>query len=527
MKINVWQISLCMFILSSCHVYDVVIQDGTIYDGDGGPPYAGDIAIKDQKIVRIDSAIRQKTRRKISAKNLVVAPGFIDLHAHLGPLALYPDAASAIMQGITTALGGPDGGSPFPLGEYLMDLEKKEPAINVAYLVGHNTIRNHVMGPIDSAPSVEEMETMKQLVREAMMSGAFGLSTGLKYLPGTFADLVEIVKLAEVAAQYGGIYTSHLRDEGTGLIAAVKEAIEIGRQAEVPIILTHHKVMGARNWGASSETLDLVDQAQKQGQLVLMDQYPYTASHTSLRVVIPSWSLSRKGEMDFLSRCADPYLRDSIRTGIIQNLFNDRGGEDLKRIQFAKIDWKPAFVGKTLHDLLVSEGIQPTLENAADMIIEIQLHQGAMCIYHVMHQGDVDRIMQHKQTMIASDGAISQMNKGHPHPRSYGTFPRVLGHYVRERAILDLPEAIRKMTSAPAEALRLQDRGRLLVGQQADITIFDPKTIKDQATFQSPHAYPEGIEYVLVNGHIALDNGHLSPDRNGQILRNIKAIHMN
>ena len=231
--------------------------------------------------------------------------------------------------------------------------------------------------------------------------------------------------------------------------------------------------------------------------------------------------------MTFQARCQDPFVRDSIRTGIIKNLFNDRGGEDLKRIQFAKINWKPAFVGKTLHDLLSSEGIQPTLQNAADMIIEIQLHHGAMCIYHVMDQQDVDRIMQHKLTMIASDGAISQMGKGHPHPRSYGTFPRVLGHYVRERTVLDLSEAIHKMTGAPADALGLKDRGRLLIGHRADITIFDPQTVKDQATFQSPHAYPDGIEYVLVNGSISVDQGLLSKERNGQILRKIKAIHTN
>ncbi|NND07711.1 MAG: D-aminoacylase [Saprospiraceae bacterium] len=527
MKIKIGHLITFLTLLSSCHVYDIVIQNGYIYDGSGGPAYKADVAIEEERIVRIDSSISQRSKHEIDATNLAVAPGFIDLHAHLSPITLYPAGSSAIMQGVTTALGGPDGGSPFPLRSYLDELQQKQLGLNVAYLIGHNTIRNHVMGPVDRTPSEQELEKMKALIEEAMLDGAFGMSTGLKYVPGSFADVEEIVALANIAAKYDGIYTSHLRDEGTELVEAVEEAIDIGRRAAIPVILTHHKVMGASNWGSSTQTLAMIDAANERGIQVSADQYPYTASHTSLRVVIPAWAFSHNDGNTFSSRCEDPTLRDSIRSGIINNLFNDRGGSDLSRIQFAKIEWKPSFVGKTLQDLLISEGIEPTLENAAEMIIDIQLHRGAMCIYHVMDQKDVDRIMQHEATMIASDGTISKIGSGHPHPRSYGTFPRVLGHYVRERAILDLPTAIRKMTDQPARALELTDRGQIRTGYWADITIFDPSTIKDLATFKEPHAYPEGIEYVIVNGTIVVNRGQLQDARGGKILRKIKAIHMN
>ncbi len=501
--------------------FDLIIRHGSICDGSGSLPWQGDLAIRDGRIVDIDTFIKGRARHLINARGLTVAPGFIDLHAHLAPLSLFPDAKSMLMQGVTTAIGGPDGGSPFPLATYLDSLRRHDLGINVGYLIGHNTIRNHVMGLINRSPTNVEMRTMKSMVQEAMQSGAFGLSTGLKYVPGSYASKDEVIELAKVASESGGIYTSHLRDEGVGLIDAVAEAIEIGHSANIPIVLTHHKVMGARNWGNSKQTLSMVDAAIEQGLRVMIDQYPYTASHTSLKVVIPAWAFSQEDGATFTSRCQVPRLRDSIRRGIIANLLNDRGGTDLRRIQFAKINWKPAFVGKTLHELLLAEGIKPTIEAGADMIIDIQLHRGALCIYHVIDGADVDRIMQHPATMIASDGTVSQFGRGHPHPRSYGTFPRVLGRYVRERALLTLPEAIRKMTAAPAEAIGLVDRGKLSKGNRADITIFDPDRILDLSTFEMPHAYPTGISYVIVNGKIAVDEGGYQAIGAGQVLRNI------
>ena len=500
---------LCMagVLLATCTVsYDLKIKNAVIYDGSGSEPFKGEIGIRNQHINYVGERAKGRAQKVISADNKAVAPGFIDMHAHIEPLALYPDAKSHVMQGVTTALGGPDGGSPLPIGEYLTSLEKMGIGINVAYLIGHNTVRNHVMGLVDRSPSTEELAEMKGLIETAMNEGAFGISTGLKYLPGAFAKTDEVISLAQVAAKYGGIYTSHLREEGLKLIEGVNEAISIAKETGILVVLTHHKAIGQPMWGASTQTLSLVDQAREQGLDIRMDQYPYTASHTGISVVIPVWALEG-GQKKFALRCEDPIMRDSIKRGIIYNLINDRGGNDLRRIQFSQINWKPDFAGKTLHDLVVSEGMDPTIENGADMIIQIQLHRGAKCIYHVIDSIDVVRIMKHPLTMIASDGRLSQWREGHPHPRSYGTFPRVLGYYSRDLKVLPLEEAIRKMTSLPAQTLGLADRGMIRQNYWADLVIFDPEKIEDRATFTTPHQYPTGIISVLLNGENIVENG--------------------
>jgi N-acyl-D-amino-acid deacylase len=514
-----FSIFLLYIALCSCHpTYDILIRNATVYDGLGNAPGTGDIAIRNGYLTRIAPEIKGRASRIIDASGKAAAPGFIDLHAHIEPLALYPDAKSHVMQGVTTALGGPDGGSPFPLGSYLDSLAAMGIGMNVGYLFGHNTIRNHVMGLINRQPSEDELGKMKALVEQAMQEGAFGLSTGLKYLPGAFAETREVIELSKVAARHGGIYTSHLREEGLGLLEGVAEAIEIGRSAGLPVVLTHHKAIGQPMWGSSIKTLSMVDQARQEGLDVRIDQYPYTASHTGISVVIPAWALEG-GYESFRNRCQDMALRDSIKKGIIYNLINDRGGNDLRRIQFSRIDWKPDFLGKTLHDLVIGNGQDPTIENGAEMIIEIQLHRGANCIYHVIDSTDVIRIMQHPVTMIASDGRLTQYGEGHPHPRAYGTFPRVIGYYARELGVLSIPEAIRKMTSMPAETMGLQDRGILRDNYRADLVIFDPQTIIDKSTFTNPHQYPAGIEYVIINGRLAVDGGVFMDIRSGQVLK--------
>lgn len=499
--------------------YDLLIQNALLYDGLSIKPRSSDILIQGQRIAKIGSPLQGKAKDTIDASNLVVSPGFIDVHAHLEPLALYPDAESHVRQGVTTALGGPDGGSPFPIGNYLDSLEVSGVGLNVAYLIGHNTVRNHVMGLVDRAPTEPELESMKSLIAAAMEEGAFGISTGLKYLPGTFAKTAEIIALSKMAADQGGIYTSHLREEGLGLLESVQEAIEIAEEADIRVVLTHHKVIGAPMWGASTQTLAMVNNARQVGLDVRIDQYPYTASHTGISVVIPPWALEGGRYDRFSERASDPELRDSIREGIVYNLINDRGGNDLRRIQFAKIDWKPEYAGKTLHDLVVDEMNEPTIQNGAEMIIRIQEHRGANCIYHVIDPEDVKRIMQHPQTMVASDGRLTNLGDGHPHPRAYGTFPRVLGKYVRDEGTLSLGEAIRKMTSLPAETAQIRERGIIQEGYFADLTIFDPETIGDQATFQAPHQYPKGIHYVLINGKIVVEGNQFRPIRAGKVLR--------
>jgi dihydroorotase/N-acyl-D-amino-acid deacylase len=321
-----------------------------------------------------------------------------------------------------------------------------------------------------------------------------------------------------VAADSGGIYTSHLREEGLGLFEGVAEALEIGRQARIPVILTHHKAIGQQMWGKSVVTLAKVDSARRAGTDVMIDQYPYDASYTGLDVLVPPWALAG-GDTALRRRLDDVVLKDSITRGVVDLLRNDRGGGDLRRVQFSRVTWDPTLNGKTLHDWAVRRGITPTLQNAAPLVLEGVLNGGAGMVYHVMDEGDVRRIMAHPQTMIASDGRLTRPGDGVPHPRNYGTFPRVLGRYVRDERVLTLEAAVRKMTAMPAARLHLSDRGCLREGCVADVTIFDPKTVRDVGTFEDPHHYAEGIPFVIVNGVPVVDGGRFGDARPGRVIR--------
>ena len=500
--------------------YDLVITGGTLIDGTGAPPRRADVAIRGDRIVHISATPipASQAARVIDATGRVVSPGFVDLHAHLDPLPQLPSAESALRQGVTTAVGGPDGGSPWPFAPYLAAREAARVGPNVAFLVGHNTIREEVMGMADRAPTAPELARMRSMVAQAMGEGAWGISTGLKYLPGAYSNIDEVVALSQAAADSGGIYTSHLREEGLGLIESVAEAIEIGRRARIPIVLTHHKAVGTPMWGKSVATLRMVDSARRAGVDIMIDQYPYTATHTGISVLIPSWAMA-DGDSAFGRRLKDPVLRDSIERGIVFNILNDRGGGDLARVQFSRVRWKKDLEGKTLKDWAAERGLEPTPINGARLVIEAELAGGANAIYHVLDEADVKRIMAHPQTMVASDGRLSQPGDGHPHPRAYGTFPRVLGHYVRTERVLTLEQAIHKMTGMPAARLGLQDRGVVRVGAFADLVVFDPTTIADRATFTEPHQYPVGIDHVIVNGRFAVENGTFSDVRAGRVLR--------
>lgn len=489
-------ISLFCFHYSFPQQYDLLISNGAIYDGSGKKSYKADIGIKDQKIYAIGNLSTATAVRTIDAKGLAVSPGFVDLHTHIESIHLTPDAESHVRQGITLALGGPDGGAPWPFGNYLDDLAKKPLGLNVAFLTGHNTIRKNIMNLDNRAPTADELEQMKKQVAQSMQEGAFGISTGLKYLPGTFSNISEVIALSKIASSYGGFYTSHLREEGLGLIAAVQEAILIGREANIPIVLTHHKVVGKPSWGNSKKTLEMVDSANKAGLDIQIDQYPYTASYTSISILIPSWALAG-GNKNFTERIANPVLRDSIKTGIVYNIMTDRGAGDIGRVQFSKVSWMKELEGKTLADWCAMRQLQPTPENGADLVIEAESNGGSGMIFHAMDNADVNRIMKHPKTMIASDGRLSQPGDGHPHPRAYGTFPRVLAVYVRDKKLLTLTEAIRKMTGLPALRMGLKDRGLLNKDYYADIVIFDPATVKDKSTFDNPHQYPDGTIMLL------------------------------
>ena len=504
---------------ASAAPYDLVISGGMLVDGSGAARQRADIAITGDRIALVAPAIPvSRARRVIDATGRIVAPGFIDLHAHLDPLPQLPSAESALRQGVTTAVGGPDGGSPWPLAPYLAAREAAGVGANVAFLVGHNTVREEVMGMADRAPTSPELARMQSMVAQAMGEGAWGISTGLKYLPGAYSTIDEVVAVSQPAADSGGFYTSHLREEGLGLLESVAEAIEIGRRARIPIVLTHHKAVGTPMWGKSAVTLRMVDSARRAGVDIMMDQYPYTATHTGLSVLIPSWAMA-DGDTAFRRRVNDPVLRDSIERGIVFNILNDRGGGDLARVQFSRVRWKTDLEGRTLKDWAIERTLEPTPINGARLVIEAELAGGANAIYHVLDEADVRRIMAHPQTIIASDGRLSRPGDGHPHPRAYGTFPRVLGRYVREERVLTLEQAVHKMTGMPAARLGVQDRGVLRSGGFADVVVFDPATIADRATFTEPHQYPVGIDYVVVNGRLAVDGGRFVDVRAGKVLR--------
>ncbi len=505
---------------SSIKPYDVLVRGGTVVDGSGAPRYRADVAIVGNRIVRVepgglDSALAV---RVIDAGGLVVAPGFIDMHAHIEPLLDLPDAQSHVRQGVTLALGGPDGSGPFPLAAYLDQADRAPLGMNVAYLTGHNTIRREVMGTENRAPTAGEQARMESLVAQEMQAGAFGLSTGLRYVPGYYANTDEVVGLSAVAAKAGGIYTSHLREEGVGLIEGVAEALEIGRRAAIPIVLTHHKAVGRHGWGKSAVTLAMVDSARKAGTDVMIDQYPYTASFTGLSVLVPPWALAG-GTDQLRKRLSDPVLRDSITRGVIDLIINDRGGNDLRRVQFALVTWDRTLQGKTLHDWAEQRKLPSNPATGAQLVLEGVLKGNAGMVYHVMDEADIRRIMAHPETMIASDGRITALGDGVPHPRNYGTFPRVLGRYVREERVLTLEQAVHKMSGKPAARLGLSNYGCIRNGCVADLALFDPETVSDPATFTDPHHYPVGIPWVLVNGEPVIANGQLTDARPGRVVR--------
>jgi len=501
-KLSIFSI-LILFLFASCDDkghYDIIIRNGVVIDGTGNHSMKTDIAINGDIIVKTKNLSSATADKVIDASDRIVAPGFVDIHAHLDPIFNLNTCESHLRQGVTTALGGPDGRGPIPFGEYVDELSAKGVGMNVGFLCGHNEIRINVMGLENRAPTAEELDSMKTLVDISMDEGAFGISTGLKYLPGTFAEIDEVIELSKMASAKGGIYTSHLRDEGLHLLDGVKEAITIGAKADIPVVLTHHKVIGKPMWGNSHKSLAMIDSARSVGIDVMADQYPYTASYTGIGVLIPSWARAG-GNGKYVQRIKNPILKDSIKKQIIFNILNDRGGDDLDRIQFAKVRWDTTLQGKTLKYWCEREGMKPTVENGAEMVIRAQVSGGCTCIFHAMDKSDVANIMKHPWTAIATDGRLTKLGENFVHPRNYGTYPRVLGKYVREQKLLTLEEAIRKMTSLPAMRMGLKDRGMISPGHKADIVIFDAETIDEVGTFMEPHAYPVFIllQYVQSN----------------------------
>ncbi len=499
--------------------YDLILRGGRVVDGTESPWYRGDIAIRGDTIARIAPLIADPAAHVIELNGRVVAPGFIDIHTHARRgIFEVPTADNYVRQGVTTLIEGPDGGSPLPLGPFLKKVAATPISPNFASFIGQGSVRQQVMGDVNRAATPDELNRMRSLVREGMEQGAFGLSSGLFYGPGTFTPTAEVVELAQVAGTFGGIYISHMRNEAAGVLDSVRETIAIGEKGGLPTQVTHHKVIGKRNRGKSVDTLRLVDEARAAGVDATIDQYPYTASSTSISAALfPAWALEG-GRDATLKRLQDPAQRAKIKTESAAIIRDERGGGDPKNVVVARCDWDPSLNGMDLGAITAKRGRAITIDNAADTAIWLVEQGGAQGIFHAISEEDLQRILVHPATMVASDGEIPIFGRNHPHPRSYGTFARVLGVYVREKRLLPLEAAVRKMSSFPAQRLGLADRGVLRQGLKADIVVFDPAAVRDTATFEKPHSYAEGVTHVLVNGQIVFENGGMTPARPGRVL---------
>jgi N-acyl-D-amino-acid deacylase len=498
--------------------YDVVITGGQVADGTGAPLRRADIGIQKGRIatVGIIPAKDATGADVIDATGLIVAPGFIDVHTHADEIAQHPRADNFARMGVTTVVAGNCGSSAVDVGKATTEIEQVGTAVNFATLIGHNTVRRAVMGASDRNPTLPEMTKMKSLVWRAMADGAVGFSTGLQYVPGTYAKAWEIMDLAQVACNAGGLYASHMRNEGTALEEAITETIRVGESAACRVQISHLKVDSPSRWGVSAKALALIDAARSKGMAVEADQYAYTAASSTLGIRFPSWVLEGGAE-SMAARLNDPATWAKIKIEM-QGLLAERGLSDLSFAVIASHTADPSLNGMSMKQVAAKRKGVDTLDAQLESARELMLAGGASMVYHFMSNDDVDRIMKHPFVGFASDSSLLTFGEGAPHPRGYGNAVRVLGEYVRSRKVIALEEAIRKMTSLPADHFRFAGRGRLAVGNAADIVIFDRATVGDVATFERPHAYARGVPHVLVNGVAIVRNGEHTGARPGMVL---------
>ncbi|MEO7659666.1 MAG: D-aminoacylase, partial [Pyrinomonadaceae bacterium] len=496
--------------------FDLVITNARIVDGTGNPWFRGSIAIKDGKIAKVGRVKNADAKQTIDAKGQIVAPGFIDVHTHAEDVYNNPKAENFLRMGVTSLVTGNCGGSELNVKEFLGRIKEKPLAVNLSTLIGHNTVRSNAMGLDDRAPTADEQAKMNGLVERAMLDGAVGLSTGLIYLPGTFAKTEEVVELAKSASKYGGVYASHIRDEGTDVVKAINEAIDIGEQADMPVEISHFKISSKTLWGQSPMTIGLVKAARARGLNVTIDQYAYTASSTSLDSRIPSWAIAG-GRNEGKKRLADPATRLKAANEMKAEL-KKKSFKDFEFAYVASYRPNPEFNGKNIKEITKLARGKEKLDDQIEQMFEMYEKGGAGMVYRVMSEDDVATIMREPFAMIASDSGVREFNVGVPHPRGYGNNARVLGRYVRDQKLISLEDAIRKMTSLPAQTFGLRDRGQIREGFAADLVIFDEKTITDKATFEAPHQYAEGFTAVIVNGAPVFADGKMTAAMPGQAL---------
>jgi N-acyl-D-amino-acid deacylase len=519
--------------------FDVLIRGGTVLDGMGAPGFRADVAIRDGRIMALgEIADDTRATRTLDASGCFICPGFIDIHTHSDISVLYtPGMDSSLAQGVTSEVVGNCGfslglaraGEPFViearglsragltldwdgLPGFFRRIEDQGVAINLATLAGHGTLRKRAMGLSHRRPDVGEMAAMQRDLADAMEAGAVGVSSGLEYVPGMYADVAELTALATVARKAGGFYATHLRDEGDGLTEAVAEALAVAEGAGIPLQLSHHKAERPRNWGKVAETLAMVDAAEARGVDVLLDQYPYTAYQTGLTTIaLPPWATAGTPAL-LAENLRDPDTRARTRAGMHE--------VDWRAVEIASCLAHQEYVGRTVSDLAGDTDRDPR-----DWVLDLfgEGETFASAVHHALSEADVERVMRDRRVMIASDGVATSptgpASSDRPHPRAYGTFPRVLGRYVREKGLLTWEEAVRRMTSLPARRLGWTERGRLAPGTVADVTVIDPATVADVATFAAPHAFAQGVRYVVVGGSLAWADGVATGAWAGRVLR--------
>jgi len=522
-------------------MFDCLIVNGRVLNGSGGPWIRTDVGIKDGRVVQMGNLSESEAEEVIDAHDRVVCPGFIDAHSHSDfNLLVNPGAHSKIRQGITTEVIGQCGTSAAPVDEerlqkvkqqrakefdlddvswqtmedYITLLQDRGIAVNCAPLVGHGNLRRLAMGEDDRKPTADELQKMAKLLKESLDAGAFGMSSGLIYPPGMYSETEELVALAEVLGEEDAMYFSHIRNEGKRLIESLREAVNIGTSGGCRVQISHLKAVGEENWGKVTEVLDLLQQARSDGLEVTADQYPYTASATGLTASLPGWAHDG-GREALLERLADEETCERMK----QDMQPD--GWDDTLISRVSSDKNRQYEGRTVAEVAGERGIEDPREAALQLLQEEEANVGV--VKFGMSEDDVCEVMQSPLVMVGTDGSAlspeGPLGRGKPHPRSYGTFPRVLGRYVRQHQVLSLSKAVAKMTSLPAGTLGLWDRGLLLPGFCADVVVFDPNEVSDQATYTEPHQFPAGIDYVLVNGHIVVEKGKQREILPGQVLR--------
>jgi N-acyl-D-amino-acid deacylase len=535
-------------------LHSILVKNGTLINGTGAKGVLMDLAIDGTKIAGIYKQSEAKASMVIDASGMVVCPGFIDIHSHSDiHLLSNPQAHSKIHQGVTTELVGNCGGSAAPLlgsartaladlanellvdlnwttmDEYLLRLQNLRTSVNVATLVGSETVRRCVLGDGDVQPTAEQLAHMQRLVADSILQGAFGISSGLIYAPGCYASTEELIALASTSASLGGIYASHIRGEGSTLVKAVEEAIAIGREAHSRVEISHHKACGKSNWGKVNETIKMIESAREDGIDVAFDVYPYTASSTALDTILPPWA-REGGKEKTIARLMD----DTTRARIVEDLQTKSDSWEAIAAEtdwdsIVLVDFKTAenkrFENRSVLDIAHELGKKP-VDAALDLIVQENMQVAG--IFHEINEDDVITVIQNSLSSIGSDGCAETPygpgGESATHPRAYGTFPRALRYYALDKKIMSLEEAVRKMTSWPAERIGLTDRGVLSRGMAADVVVFDPEEVRDMATFEEPHRYPEGMEYVLVNGAITIEDGVHTKERAGQVIRHKTAV---